>query len=168
MIRDIVDSLAKHNVRKLVIVNSHGGNEFKPLLREMLGTTPVHLFLCDWFRKISADVQAEIFEEAGDHAGEMETSLGLAFFPEFVDLDPDTGKITGDDGAVNPTRFDAVNEGWVSISRQWHLLTKNTGSGNPFPGTAEKGEQLMEVIVERLSEFLKELSDSPADDSFPF
>lgn len=168
VIRDIVDSLAKHNIHKLVIVNSHGGNEFKPLLREMLGTTPVQLFLCDWFRKISADAQAEIFEEAGDHAGEMETALGLAFFPEFVALDPETGGISADDGAVNPTRFDAINNGWVSISRQWHLLTKNTGSGNPFPGTAEKGEKLMAVIVERLSEFLKELSDSSVDQTFPF
>lgn len=168
IIRDIVDSLAQHDVHKLVILNSHGGNTFKPLLREMTGTTPVKIFLCDWFRGISADVQSEIFEEAGDHAGEMETALGLAYFPEFVDTDPETGKITGDDGAVNPTRFDAINNGWVSISRPWHLLTKNTGSGNPHPGTAEKGQKLMAVIVERLSDFLKELSDSPLDETFPF
>ena len=49
-----------------------------------MNQTPVHLFLCDWFRGLSADVQREIFQEPGDHAGEMETSLGLAYFGNLV------------------------------------------------------------------------------------
>ncbi|MFK7821946.1 MAG: creatininase family protein [Planctomycetaceae bacterium] len=167
VIRDIVDSLATHGVKKLVILNGHGGNEFKPLIREMTGTTPVKMFLCDWFRKMSADVQAELFEDPGDHAGAMETALGLAFFSEFVDVD-DNGKVTGDDGAMASTRFDALNNGWVSISRPWHLLTTNSGAGNPHEATADQGEKLMAVIVERLSQFLKELSETPIDESFPF
>ena len=84
LIRDLVESLAGHGVRKLLILNGHGGNDFKPLVRELAGQTPVHLFLCDWFRGLSADVQQEIFEDAGDHAGEMETSLGLAYFNDLV------------------------------------------------------------------------------------
>ena len=167
MIRDLVQSLSESGVKKLLILNSHGGNEFKPLLREMMNQTSCHLFLCDWFRGASADVQREIFEDAGDHAGEMETSLGLAYFSQFVDVD-DSGRITADDGAVNPTRFDAVNNGWVSITRPWHLLTSNSGSGNPHPATAEKGQRLMEVLVSRLSSFLVKLADSEIDDRFPF
>ena len=167
VITDLIESLAGHGIYKLVILNSHGGNEFKPLLRELMGQTPVHLFLCDWFRGISADVQQEIFEEAGDHAGEMETALGLAYFDQYI-LKNDDGSIVADDGAVNSTRFDAVNNGWVSITRPWHLLTTNTGSGNPHPATAEKGEKLMAVIVERLSQFLVELAESDLDDKFPF
>lgn len=167
LIRDLVDSLAGHGIHKLVILNSHGGNDFKPLLRELMGKTPVQLFLCDWFRGISADVQQEIFDDAGDHAGEMETALGLAYFGDLVRCHED-GSIAADDGAVNPTRFDAVNNGWVSITRAWHLLTTNTGSGYPHPATAAKGEALMKTIVERLSAFLVELADSPIDDQFPF
>ena len=167
IIRDLVDSLAGHGIHKLMILNSHGGNDFKPLLRELNGQTPVRMFLCDWFRGITADVQKDIFEEAGDHAGEMETALGLAFFDQFV-LKNDDGSIVADDGAVNPTRFDAINNGWVSITRDWHLLTTNTGSGNPHPATADKGRQLMDVIVSRLAPFLVELSDSEIDEQFPF
>ncbi len=167
LIRDLVDSLASHGILKLVILNSHGGNEFKPLLRELMGKTPVQLFLCDWFRGITADVQPEIFDEAGDHAGEMETALGLAFFRDLVRTNED-GSIAADDGAVRPTRFDAVNNGWVSITRPWHLLTTNTGSGNPHPATAEKGEALMKTIVDRLSSFLVELAESSIDERFPF
>ncbi|MCC9604158.1 creatininase family protein [Stieleria sp. JC731] len=167
IIRDLLQSLVGSGVKKLLILNSHGGNEFKPMLRELVNQTPCKMFLCDWFRSISADIQKEIFTEPGDHAGEMETALGLAFFPEFVDLD-DQGDITADDGAVKPTRFEAVNEGWVSITRPWHLLTTNTGSGNPHPATAEKGERLMEVLVKRLSGFLVELAESDVDERFPF
>lgn len=167
IIRDLVDSLAGHGIRKLMILNSHGGNDFKPLLRELNGQTPVRIFLCDWFRGITADVQNEIFEEAGDHAGEMETALGLAYFEQFV-LQNEDGSIVADDGAVNPTRFDAINNGWVSITRDWHLLTTNTGSGNPHPATAEKGRRLMDVIVSRLAPFLVDLSESEIDERFPF
>lgn len=168
LIRDLVDSLVKTGIRKLLILNSHGGNEFKPLLRELYGQTPMHLFLCDWFRNLTADVQKEIFEEAGDHAGEMETAIALQYFPELVLQDSETNKIIADDGAVNPTRFDAVNEGWIAMTRPWHLLTSNTGSGNPHPATAEKGKQLVEVASGRLADFLVELSDSPVDEQFPF
>ena len=167
IIRDLVESLAGHGIHKLMILNSHGGNDFKPLLRELNGHTPVRIFLCDWFRGITADVQNEIFEEAGDHAGEMETALGLAFFEQFV-LKNEDGSIVADDGAVNPTRFDAINNGWVSITRDWHLLTTNTGSGNPHPATAAKGRRLMDVIVSRLAPFLVQLSESEVDERFPF
>ena len=168
VIKDIVDSLAKHGIHKLLILNSHGGNDFKPLLRELQGKTPVHLFLCNWYAGGSADVHSEIFESAGDHAGEMETALALAYFPQFVAHNPVTGELTADDGAVNSTRFEAVNKGWVSITRPWHLLTKNTGSGNPHPATAEKGRQLMDVLVERILTFLVELAETDLDENFPF
>lgn len=168
VIRDLVDSLATHGVYKLVILNSHGGNEIKPMLRELYGKTPVHVFLCDWFRAISADVQKQIFEVPDDHAGEMETSLGLAYFSEFVALDPTTGKLAADEGAVCPTRFDGVNKGWISMTRPWHHLTTNSGAGNPHAATAEKGRKLMEVLTDRLAGFLVELARSPVDDRFPF
>jgi creatinine amidohydrolase len=61
-----------------------------------------------------------------------------------------------------------VDRGWISITRPWHLLTTNTGSGNPHAATAEKGVRLMEVIVERLSGFLTELAAAKIDDRFPF
>ena len=168
VIADLVDSLVNHGVRKVLILNSHGGNEFKPVLRELHGKTAAQLFLCDWFRGISSDLQDEIFAEAGDHAGEMETAIGLAYFADLVVTDPETGKIRADDGAVNPTQFDAVNQGWVSITRRWDLLTKNTGSGNPHPATAEKGERFVTGVVDRLADFLVELASAELDGRFPF
>jgi creatinine amidohydrolase len=166
VISDLVDSLVGSGFRKIVLLNSHGGNDLKGLLRELYGRTPAHLFLCNWWT-IFSDLYHEIFEEPDDHAGEMETSLALAFWPELVARNPD-GTLAADEGRKAPTRFDAVNCGWVSITRPWHLLTTNAGAGNPHKATAEKGRRLIEVLVERLAGFLVELSEAEVDDRFPY
>ncbi|MBX3414412.1 MAG: creatininase family protein [Pirellulales bacterium] len=166
VITDLVESLVTSGIRKIVLLNSHGGNDFKPLLRELYGQTEAHLFLIDWFRAVR-DVEREIFADPGDHAGELETALGLAYFPQFV-ARRDDGSLMADDGATAATRFEAVNRGWVSITRPWHLLTTNSGAGNPHPATAEKGRQLMDVLAERFVPFLVELSQTKLDEKFPF
>ena len=166
VVTDLIESLVQSGIRKVVLLNSHGGNEMKPLLRELYGKSPAHIFLCNWFGPTIRDKYAEIFDEPEDHAGEMETSLALAYFPELVATDGD-GSLAADDGATQDLQFEALREGWVSITRPWHLLTTNSGSGNPHAASAEKGRQVMELIVERLSAFLVELSEAEIDDLFP-
>jgi len=161
VVTDLVASLAAHGVRKCVLLNGHGGNDLKWLLRELHGTTPVHLFLCHWY-KVAADQHPALFDDAGDHAGELETSMGLAHFPGLVALDQ------ADPGATAPTRFEAVNRGWVEITRPFHHLTTNSGVGDPRPATAEKGRRLTDLTAERLASFLVDLSASPVDPTFPY
>lgn len=166
VITDLVESLSRSGIRRLLLLNSHGGNELKPLLRELAGRTDVHLFLCNWFRMVG-DVYGEIFEVAEDHAGEMETSIALAYFPQLVRRESD-GRLAADAGEVNPTRFAAVNQGWVSITRQWELLTSNTGSGNPHAAHETKGREVVQIIADRLAPFLVELGEAELDERFPF
>ena len=166
VVADLVESLELSGIRKVLLLNSHGGNDLKSIMRELYGSTEVHLFLCDWFRMIG-DVYGEIFEEPDDHAGEMETSIALADWPQLVARNPD-GTLQADDGRVRSFRMRALTEGWVSITRPWHLLTTNAGAGNPHSATAEKGERLLSLITERLGDFLVELATEPIDDTFPF
>jgi creatinine amidohydrolase len=161
VITDLVASLATHGVRKCVLLNGHGGNDLKWLLRELHLSLPVHLFLCNWY-KVAADRYREILRDPGDHAGELETSMGLAHFPALVALDQ------ADPGTMALSRFEAVNRGWVEITRPWHLLTTNSGAGDPRPATAEKGEAVTTIVVERLAGFLKDLSTSEVDETFPY
>src|SRR6185369_620482 len=83
MAGDLIDSLVKQGLKKIVLLNSHGGNDLKPLVRELYGKSPAQLFLCNWYT-VLADVERQIFEHKDDHAGEMETSFALAFFPDLV------------------------------------------------------------------------------------
>ena len=166
MIRDLAKSLEASGIRKLLLLNSHGGNDFKPILRELYGQTTVQIFLCNWFQMVR-DAAGRIFEVPDDHAGEMETSMILAYRPELVSRD-EAGSFTADGGQVRQSRFPAIQNGWVSLTRPWHLLTTNSGSGNPHAATAEKGQELIQVIRDRLVPFLTELAASPIDESFPF
>jgi creatinine amidohydrolase len=161
ILTDLVDSLERQGVRKLVLLNGHGGNELKPLTRQLHHQTSVFLCVCDWFR-MATDIYPEIFREPGEHADEIETSLGLAYFPEL--LRPELA----DEGKARATRFEAINRGWVSITRPWHLATTNTGLGNPAAATADKGRRLMDVVVERLARFLVELAAAEMDEEFPY
>jgi creatinine amidohydrolase len=161
LLTDLVDSLERQGVRKLLLLNGHGGNELKPLTRELHHRTKVFLCVCDWYR-VATDLYPKLFQQPGEHADEIETSLGLAFFPELVRVE------LADEGAARPSRFEAINRGWVSITRPWHLVTTNTGLGNPAAASADKGLRLMEVLVERLGRFLVELAAAPMDEAFPY
>ena len=54
LVGDLVDSLERQGLRKLVLLNGHGGNELKPLLRQLHHKTEAFLCVCDWFR-VAAD-----------------------------------------------------------------------------------------------------------------
>lgn len=166
VLRDLLESVEASGVRKLLIFNSHGGNDFKPFLREIYGRTKVQLFLCNWYQMIR-DAAQQICEHVDDHAGEMETSLILSFRPDLVRRTED-GQLAADAGQRRELRFEALREGWVGLSRPWHLLTTNSGSGNPHQASAAKGEQLSDAIVARVAPFLAELSQAPIDEFFPF
>src|SRR5206468_11787899 len=112
--------------------------------------------------RMAGDLYPHIFEQPGEHADEVETSLGLAFFPNLLHMD------LADSGQARLTRFEAINRGWVQMTRPWHLATTNTGLGNPHAATAAKGRQLMDAVVERLAKFLIDLAAAPVDESFTY
>lgn len=160
MVRDIIGSLHRHGVRKIVIVNGHGGNDFGPLIRQIQSELPVHVFLCNWWT-VGHDQYRQIFEAPDDHAGEMETSVALALYPELVEL-----KNAGD-GHVRPFRFEALEYGWVKTSREFARLNDHCGVGDPSRATPEKGRRYLELVCGRLSAFLAELARTPIDEHFP-
>jgi creatinine amidohydrolase len=161
LLSDLVDSLERQSVSKLVLLNGHGGNELKPLTRELHHRTKVFICICDWFR-MASDLYPKIFEKPGEHADEVETSLGLAFFPDLIKMQQ------ADAGTNRPTKLDAINRGWINITRPWHLATTNTGLGDPRAATAEKGHRLMDSLTNRLGQFLVDLAAAPMNDTFPY
>jgi creatinine amidohydrolase len=161
ILTDLADALRRQGVRKLLLLNGHGGNELKPLTRELHHRSDVFLCVCDWYR-VAVDQYPTLFDRPGEHADEVETSMGLAFFPNL--LKPELA----DDGAARPTKFEAINRGWVSITRPWHLVSKNTGIGDPQSATADKGCKLMDILTERIGRFLVELANAPMDETFPY
>ncbi|MGE5608413.1 MAG: creatininase family protein [Bacillota bacterium] len=161
ILTDLVDSLERRGIRKLLLLNGHGGNELKPLMRELHHRTQVFLCLCDFFR-MAADQYKTLFDKPSEHADEVETSLALAYFPQYVHMEQ------AGNGAVKKSKLEAINKGWISITRPWHLISQDTGVGDPSAATADKGQRLMNVIVDRLGGFLYDLATTKMDDRFPY
>jgi creatinine amidohydrolase len=163
VITDIVDAMERQGIRKVMLLNAHGGNELKPVLRELHAKSKVFISLCDFWR-VAPDKDKEIFADPGDHAGELETSLGLAFFPQFM------GKLeAADEGAVTKPKLEALQKGWVQITRPWHLATTNTGVGDPSKSTAEKGRAYFDLITQRIGDYLHDLAKLELKDGkFPY
>src|SRR6202047_2689881 len=71
VLTDLVDSMERQGIRKLVLLNGHGGNALKPLTRQLHHQSRVFLCVCDWFR-MAKDLYPSIFDRPGEHADEVE------------------------------------------------------------------------------------------------
>jgi len=151
LFHDIVASLHRQGIKKLVVLNGHGGNDFKPMIREMKNDFPDILFaLVEWFKILDAE---EYFEESGDHAGEMETSIIMHFFPHLVRPLVEAG-----DGKSKSPKLLGLRNKTAWIPRQWDQVSEDTGIGYPKKATAAKGEKYINDTVERISGFLVEFA----------
>ena len=160
MLTEIVASLAHHGIRKIVLINGHGGNDFTPLVRQIQADLGVFIFWCNVY-EVGQDKHNEIFDTADDHAGELETSMALALFPELVELEQ------ADSGASRPFQFEALEQGWIKTSRMFSNLNDHCGNADPSLSTAEKGQQYLDFICNRISNFLIELAEADVNDHFP-
>ncbi|MBZ5856153.1 creatininase family protein [Flavihumibacter profundi] len=159
ILADIVEVLNRQGIYKLLITNSHGGNDFKPILRELgLRFPKMFLCTCNWFQSIKKE---EYFSASGDHADEMETSLILHLAPNLVLPLEEAG-----DGKEKKPKIKAFSEGWVWSERRWSQITADTGTGNPKAATREKGALYFAAVSEKLANLFVELSQSDHDDLY--
>lgn len=159
ILRDVVDVLDRHGVYKLIILNSHGGNDFKTMIRE-LGLQFPEMFLtqCNWFQAVN---QTGYFENKDDHAGEMETSVIMHLTPHLVRPLSEAG-----DGAAKKFRMQAIREGWAWAERKWTQVTKDTGVGNPAKATSQKGETYLKEVTVKVAQFFSEVAAADRKDLY--
>ncbi len=162
-VNDVVDTAEQQGIRKVVIVNGHGGNSttLGATLRELFASHPkVFVALVEpW--TAWADVQAKVFRNPGGHSGESETSLALALYPEKVQMKRAVAPRQG------TSKLSAGSSGAIFV-KPWKYLSDTTGQGDPTQATSEKGQALVDAFVERTSKFLVELSGAEITESFPY
>jgi creatinine amidohydrolase len=159
ILKDLIDVLHRQQIQKLVIVNGHGGNEFKQMIRELSVHYP-SVFVCalNWYRAVNWH---HYFNEPGDHAGEMETSAILHLAPHLV-----LPKAEWGDGAAKKFRVKGLREGWVTAQRAWTQVTADTGVGNPAQATAQKAANYLADCAQAIADFLVELDATPNDQMY--
>ncbi len=159
ILTDIINALYKQNIRKLVIMNGHGGNDFKSIIREIIPEFPgMFIALNEWFNMLD---NSDYFEEDGDHANEMETSIILHYFPELVlPLD------MAGSGETKKIKLKGLNNKTAWSPRQWNKLTEDTGVGNPKKATPDKGKIFTGVLTDTIADFFLELANCAPEDLY--
>lgn len=147
---DIVESLYYQGIDKLLIVNGHGGNNFKNMIRDLAVDKPAFtIATLEWYTIIDAK---PYFDEVGDHAGELETSAMLYYHPEYVDM------ATAGAGAATGFAIESLKRGKVWIPRNWKQVSTDTGIGDPRAASAEKGRNYVQDVVVAMCEIIVDLS----------
>ncbi|HET7361362.1 MAG TPA: creatininase family protein [Salinimicrobium sp.] len=159
VLKDVVQVLERHQIHKLVIINAHGGNNFKQMIRELSLEFP-NVFVCsiNWWQVTDAK---PYFNEPGDHAGELETAAVMHLKPQLVLPLNEAG-----DGKARTFKLKGLKEGWVSAQREWTKVTKDTGVGNPKMATAEKGKKFFDETTNIIAGFLEELHQADLNDLY--
>ncbi len=158
LLGDLAASLDGQGIHKLLILNGHGGNDFRQIVRELQPRTRVFLSVVNWWSCVDV---TRFISEPGDHAGEAETSAMLHLAPDLVRPLGDAGS-----GSAKASRLRGIREGWVWAPRRWTQVTSDTGIGDPSKSTADKGEAYVAAAVERIAEFLVELAAVSLDDLY--
>jgi creatinine amidohydrolase len=159
ILNDVADVLNRHGIRKLLVLNGHGGNDFRQMIRE-LGPRYPDMFICtcNWYKSFE---NSEFFVNSGGHADEMETSIMMHIAPGMIlpldEAGPGDGK---------KFRIKALNEGWAWAERKWTRVTTDTGIGSPYMATPEKGEQCYSAIIEKIGNLMYELSKTDIEDMY--
>jgi creatinine amidohydrolase len=159
ILEDISRALGGQGVRRLVVLNGHGGNDFRAMIRDLQPRVP-EVFLCtiNWWSCVDA---RPFFAAPGDHGGELETSLMMHVAPSLVRPLAEAGP-----GRERKARIAGLREGWAWAPRRWTAITDDTGVGDPSAATAAKGEAFFRAVTERIGGFLVDLAGADIDDLY--
>ena len=151
-------SVARAGLRKIVIVNSHGGNLdlISILARELRVRAGMQAAKCQWG---SFGVPEGLFSAQersfGIHGGDLETSLMLHFRPATVDMPAARDfRSTAETAPIPPVG--PVSLGWISSD-----LNPAGTVGEAHLASAEKGAATCAHQVAGLIALLRQLRDLP-------
>ena len=150
VLADIVASLYHQGLRRMLIVNGHGGNSFKDIIRDLSVDYPDFIIMAsEWYKVLPS---AQYFDQPGDHADEVETSVMMHYHPELVDLS------RAGEGKARPFALQSLREGVAWVPRHWTMVTTDTGIGDPRLATVEKGKRFAADVAGKYAQLLHEFA----------
>lgn len=157
LLHDIVRSIASSGFKKLVLLNSHGGNTdmLNMISRDLRIDFNLDVFVFDWWFTSFWEKGLKDLKQSGKygvfHACELETSLMLFAQPQSVHMelavDEDPVACLRDNDYV--TVFGPYNAGWKTSD-----ITRSGVIGAPTFATVEKGKKLFDYAVKELMDII--------------
>ncbi|HQY76621.1 MAG TPA: creatininase family protein [Rhodoferax sp.] len=167
---EIGESVCASGVKKLVLLNSHGGQVgvMDIVARDLRARLGMLVYSVNWFglpltAADGSDVNALFSAHEhrfGIHAGEIETSMMLALAPEQVDMaQAQNFASTSEDRAK---RFAILGNG-KSAKLGWQMQDYNPAGavGNAAAATADKGRAVLDAAGRALAALLAEIHQLP-------
>ncbi len=157
LLYDILDSLARSGVRKVLAVNSHGGNMI-PLNEALTKASVAYggtFALLTYWNLISKEIASLRKSEFGgiSHACEMETALQLYLNYQNVRQDrlPQANNVKG--SSFWSTEMFASNK--ISMYRSYDRLAPQGHIGDPQKATVEFGEKIFKLVVKKTEKVIE-------------
>ena len=155
-VKEVCQALNYYSVRKIVIVNGHGGNlltlvEMARELREQ----GIFVSIFQWWRATDKLLSSLFKPEERKHAAAEETSVNLALHPHLVDMDKAVDE--------EPHKHVAQAEG-IKLPLNTVDYTSSGVFGKSTTASAEKGEKVFEAVVNELVEHVNVLKKTKIED----
>lgn len=155
--------VARAGIRKLVVVNSHGGNEdvMSIVARELRVRAEMFVVRSGWRFPQPEGLIGEVEKRHGIHGGDAETSLMLHFRPDLVDMSRAENFVTVH--VRDEAEFKYLRPTGSSHAYAWQADDVNPkgAAGNALLATAEKGRRIAEAQVAGMLELLAEVRRAP-------
>jgi creatinine amidohydrolase len=159
-VRDICTSLARHGLKKIVIVNGHGGNTsaLHVASHTAASETGAKIFVMEWWDLVP-DVIAKLFKPPFYHACETETSMVLALDQRVI---PEKAQpaVPEEESRFVKHDFMAGGPKVYAPLLDMKTLTATGAVGDPTLANKEKGLELLNTVLERFASFIRELRTS--------
>jgi creatinine amidohydrolase len=101
---------------------------------------------------VAPEASQAAFNDPGDHAGELETSLVLHLKGELVEMH------RAGDGRRVPFSIEKVAQPGIWTPRPWSQSHPDTGCGDPRQATREKGEAFFQAVSIAVADMLVNVS----------
>ena len=165
VLADLVEFLSEDGIKKVVFVNSHGGNDstIHAALRQIHDRLGDRVFVCACRPDAFAGPDcADIYSDDSPHAGKYETSM-VQYLAGGLVVGGARRESPANTPEIPSLCSDSVH--WV---RPWHRLMPESYSGHPEQASAEAGERCFNASAEGMAGFLVELSRTPWHPGFPY
>jgi creatinine amidohydrolase/Fe(II)-dependent formamide hydrolase-like protein len=154
LVYDVGISVAKNGIKKLVIINGHGGNAPSLNFAAQRINQDARIFVCvDTGETSDVDVDSLIETPNDVHAGEIETSTSLAIRPQLVRMD----RLQMEVPEFTSRYLDFTSTRGVAWYAHTHKISASGVMGDPTRATTEKGEKMWAIMIANLIGFVDQL-----------
>lgn len=149
---DYMRSFMRHGIRRFVLMNGHGGNQaalsaIAAQAKYELGAETANLF---YWNMAKAEIRAAAGPDRYGHACEIEASFGLYLDPSIVKK----AELQKAEQSDYPLPWTGYEAGAVDYPYDWTLLTRDGSFGDATKAGEALGEQLIDIILERIERFM--------------